>query len=203
MYIIGLTGGIGSGKSSVGHCFAQLGINVIDADIAARKVVEKGSPALSQVVEYFGRQSLLENGTLNRVFLREEIFKNTENRQWLEALLHPLIQIWIKQALENSSSAYTILESPLLLETDQHQLTDRILVVDVPKELQIHRSMQRDGSNKQQIRAIMDTQLSRKERLKWANDIIDNSGPLEGLPSKVETLHETYLKRASKKSHEQ
>ena len=203
MYIIGLTGGIGSGKTTVGNCFSQLGINVINADIAARKVVEKGSPALTQIVEFFGQQSLLENGTLNRAFLREEIFNDTNKREWVEALLHPLIQTWIKQALENSSSAYTILESPLLLETDQHRLADRILVVDIPKELQIQRSGQRDGNNKQQIQAIMDAQLSREERLKQADDIIDNSDPLEGLPSKVETLHQTYLKLASKKSHEQ
>jgi dephospho-CoA kinase len=202
MYIIGLTGGIGSGKTTVGNCFSQLGINVINADIAARKVVEKGSPALTQVVEFFGQQSLLENGTLNRAFLREEIFNDTNKRQWVEALLHPLIQIWIKQALENSSSAYTILESPLLLETDQHRLVDRILVVDIPKELQVQRSGQRDGNDKQQIQAIMNTQLSREERLKQADDIIDNSEPLEGLPSKVETLHQNYLKLASKKSHE-
>ena len=135
---------------------------------------------------FFGPQSLLEDGTLNRAFLREEIFNDTNKRQWIEALLHPSIQIWIKQALENSSSAYTILESPLLLETDQHRLADRILVVDIPKELQIQRSGQRDGNNKQQIQAIMDTQLSREERLKQADDIIDNSEPLEGLPSKVE-----------------
>ena len=203
MYIVGLTGGIGSGKSTVGGCFSLLGINIVNADIAARKVVEKGSPALSQIIEYFGSPSLLEGGTLNRAFLREEIFKDTEKRQWLEALLHPLIQIWIKQALSNSSSAYTILESPLLLETNQHQLTDRILVVDVPKELQVLRSMQRDGNNEQQIQAIMDTQFSREERLKWANDIIDNTEPLENLSSKVETHHQTYLKLASNKAHEQ
>lgn len=202
MYIIGLTGGIGSGKTTVGNCFLQLGINVINADIAARKIVTKGSPALTQIAEFFGQQSLLEDGTLNRAFLREEIFNDSNKRQWIEALLHPLIQIWIKQALKNASSAYTILESPLLLETDQHRLADRILVVDVPKELQIQRSGQRDSNNKQQIQAIMDTQLSREERLKQADDIIDNSEPLEGLPSKVEALHQTYLKLASKKSHE-
>jgi dephospho-CoA kinase len=202
MYIIGLTGGIGSGKTTVGNCFSQLGINVINADIAARKVVEKGSPALTQIVEFFGQQSLLEDGTLNRAFLREEIFNDTNKRQWIEALLHPLIQIWIKQALKNSSSAYTILESPLLLETDQHRLADRILVVDIPKELQIQRSAQRDGNDKQQIQAIMDTQLAREQRLKQADDIIDNSKPLDGLPSKVEALHQTYLKLARKKSHE-
>ena len=202
MYIIGLTGGLGSGKTTVGNCFSQLGINVINADIAARKVVEKGSPALTQIVEFFGQQSLLEDGTLNRAFLREEIFNDTNKRQWIETLLHPLIQIWIKQALKNSSSAYTILESPLLLETDQHRLADRILVVDIPKELQIQRSAQRDGNDKQQIQAIMDTQLAREQRLKQADDIIDNSKPLDGLPSKVEALHQTYLKLARKKSHE-
>lgn len=202
MYIIGLTGGIGSGKSTVAKCFSQLGINIVNADEAARHVVEKGSSALSKIATQFGLKSLLEDGTLNRAFLREEIFNQPDKRQWLEELLHPLIKTWIQEALENSSSSYTILESPLLLETNQHKLTDRILVVDVPVELQVSRAMQRDGNNKQQIEAIMDTQVSREERIKRADDIIDNSGSSENLTEKVQALHQTYLQLANKKSHE-
>lgn len=202
MYIIGLTGGIGSGKSTVANCFSQLGIDIVNADEAARNVVEKGSSSLSKIATHFGPKSLLEDGSLNRAFLREEIFNQPDKRQWLEELLHPLIKIWIQEALANSSSSYTILESPLLLETNQHKLTDRILVVDVPEELQVSRAMQRDSNNKQQIEAIMDNQISREERIKRADDIIDNSGPSESLPEKVQALHQTYLQLANRNNHE-
>jgi len=202
MYIIGLTGGIGSGKSTVANCFSQLGIDIVNADEAARHVVEKGSPALSKIATHFGSKARLEDGTLNRAFLRKEIFEHPDKRQWLEELLHPLIKTWIQEALENSSSSYTILESPLLLETNQHTLADRILVVDVPEEIQISRAMQRDGNNKQQIEAIIDTQISREERIKRADDIIDNSGSSESLPEKVQALHQTYLQLASRNNHE-
>jgi len=202
MYIIGLTGGIGSGKSTAANCFSQLGIDIVNADEAARHVVEKGSPALSKIATHFGSKARLEDGTLNRAFLRKEIFEHPDKRQWLEELLHPLIKTWIQEALENSSSSYTILESPLLLETNQHTLADRILVVDVPEEIQISRAMQRDGNNKQQIEAIIDTQISREERIKRADDIIDNSGSSESLPEKVQALHQTYLQLASRNNHE-
>lgn len=202
MYIIGLTGGIGSGKSTVANCFSQLGIDIVNADEAARHVVEKGSPALSKIATHFGSKARLEDGTLNRAFLRKEIFEHPDKRQWLEELLHPLIKTWIQEALENSSSSYTILESPLLLETNQHTLADRILVVDVSEEIQISRAMQRDGNNKQQIEAIIDTQISREERIKRADDIIDNSGSSESLPEKVQALHQTYLQLASRNNHE-
>lgn len=202
MYIIGLTGGIGSGKSTVANCFSQRGIDIVNADEAARHVVEKGSPTLSKIATHFGPKSLLEDGTLNRAFLRKEIFNQPDKRQWLEELLHPLINTWIKEALENSSSPYTILESPLLLETNQHTLADRILVVDVPVDIQISRAMQRDGNNKQQIEAIIDTQISREGRIKRADDIIDNSGSSESLPEKVQALHQTYLQLASRNNHE-
>lgn len=203
MYIVGLTGGIGSGKSAAANCFSELGINIVNADEAARHVVEKGSITLSKISDHFGQQSLLEDGTLNRPFLREEVFKHPNKRQWLEDLLHPLIRTWIQQALANSSSPYTILESPLLLETEQHTLVNRILVVDVPKELQISRAMQRDGNNKQQIEAIINTQISREDRLKQTDDIIDNSGASKHLSEKVQILHQTYLQLASKHNYEQ
>ena len=202
MYIVGLTGGIGSGKSTVADHFSRLGIDIVNADLAARHIVEKGSHALSEIVNYFGQQALLKDGTLNRALLREIVFKHPDKRQWLEELLHPLIRAWIQEAIENSSSAYTILESPLLLETDQHSLVNRILVIDVPVELQINRSMERDGNNKQQIEAIINTQIPRADRLKQADDIIDNSGSSEDLTEKVQKLHDTYLQLASRTSHE-
>ncbi|MDX2463367.1 MAG: dephospho-CoA kinase [Porticoccus sp.] len=199
MYVVGLTGGIGSGKSTAGEHFKNLGIDVIDADIAAREVVKKGAPALSKIADYFGKKSLLEDDTLNRAYLRSTIFEDQEKRQWLETLLHPLIREWIQQALNNASSPYAILESPLLLETSQHQLTDRILVVDIPETLQISRASLRDNNNKHQIQAIIDTQLSRTDRLSRANDILDNSGPPQGLPDKIAKLHQAYLILATEK----
>lgn len=201
MYVVGLTGGIGSGKSTAGEHFKHLGVNVIDADMAAREVVKKGAPALSKIADYFGKESLLEDGTLNRAYLRSKIFEDQEKRQWLETLLHPLIREWIQQALNSTASPYAILESPLLLETSQHQLADRILVVDIPEDLQISRASMRDNNNKHQIQAIVDTQLSRTDRLSRANDILDNSGPPRELPDKIEKLHQAYLILAAEKNH--
>jgi dephospho-CoA kinase len=208
MYVVGLTGGIGSGKSTVSGLFKKLGTEIIDADLAARKVVEKGSSALPQITDYFGKDSLLEDGTLNRAYLRSQIFKHQEKRQWLESLLHPLIRMWIEQSLSKALSPYVIFESPLLLETSQHQLTDRILVVDIPENLQLLRATQRDGNNTEQIQAIIDTQISRKERLKWADDIIDNSETANidndcnhssKLAAQVKELHQSYLTLAANK----
>jgi dephospho-CoA kinase len=201
MYVVGLTGGIGSGKSSVGKQFKSLGIDVVDADRAAREVVKKGTPTLAKIANYFGKESLLKDGSLNRAYLRLTIFESQQKRQWLEALLHPLIRTWIQQALNSASSPYVILESPLLLETSQHQLTNRILVVDIPEDLQVSRATTRDNTNEHQIRAIIDTQLSREDRLYRANDILDNSGLPCELPDKVEKLHQTYLVLATEKNH--
>lgn len=197
MYVIGLTGGIGSGKSTVGEHFKQRGIDVIDADIAARRVVEKGTPALTNIANHFGIESLNGDGTLNRAYLRSRVFDNSEERQWLESLLHPLIYQWVKRALCRASSPYIILETPLLLETDQHNLTNRILVVDLPEELQIARAVDRDNNNIEQIRSIMNVQISRKARLSKADDILDNSGPLSCLSIAVSDLHHKYLKLAA------
>ena len=208
MYVVGLTGGIGSGKSTVSGLFKKLGTDIIDADLAARKVVEKGSSTLSQITDYFGKDGLLEDGTLNRAYIRSQIFEYQEKRQWLESLLHPLIRTWIEQSLSKALSPYVIFESPLLLETSQHQLTDRILVVDIPENLQILRATQRDGNSTEQIQAIIDTQISRKERLKWADDIIDNSetasiengcNHFSNLATQVKELHQSYLTLAANK----
>ncbi len=199
MFVIGLTGGIGSGKSAAAEYFKRLGIDIIDADIAARKVVEKGSPALTKIVEHFGVETLNSDNTLNRAFLRTQVFNNPQERLWLETLLHPLIRVWMQQALSNTTGPYTILETPLLLETDQHLLVDRVLVIDAPEELQMTRASNRDNNIEEQIRAIMKTQLPREERLDKADDILDNSGSLDHIERQVTELHHKYLTLAAQK----
>jgi dephospho-CoA kinase len=197
MFVLGLTGGIGSGKSVVAACFKKYGIKVVDADIAARKVVEPGMPALQTIAEHFGEQVLQADGTLDRAVLRSIVFNNEQQRQWLEQLLHPAIGEWIATELTSATSAYAILESPLLLETEQRKSTHRTLVVDVSKELQIERATARDDNSREQIEAIIAAQLPREERLARADDIIDNSGSLANLESAVKTLHQQYLKIAA------
>jgi len=192
-WILGLTGGIGSGKSAAARHFADLGIHVVDADQAARWVVEPGRPALAEIAKHFGQDILLPDGRLDRAALRARIFENTEARRWLEQLLHPLIRQEILASLEQASSPYAILESPLLVETDQHQLTQRILVVDAPESLQLERAMQRDGADQAQIEAIIKAQASREERLRHADDVLTNDRDLSWLHGEVERLHHFYL----------
>lgn len=191
--IVGLTGGIGSGKSEVSARFSKRGIVIVDADVVAREVVEPGSVALMQISTHFGDEILDAGGSLNRSKLRETIFANPAEKQWLESLLHPIINVSIRHQLANSTSAYSILASPLLLETQQFQLVNRILVVDASEELQIERASLRDKNNETQIKAIMQTQLSRQERCSRADDIIQNHGDLHELEEQVEALHKFYL----------
>lgn len=200
--IIGLTGGIGSGKSEVCRRFIARGIPVIDADIIAREVVEAGQPALEQIRIHFGDSILLttedkQPPALNRAKLREIIFSNPNEKTWLEQLLHPLINQQIRVQLEQTASPYSILASPLLLETQQYLLVNRVLVVDATEQLQIERASQRDTKNEAQIRAIMQTQLSRQERCARANDIIQNHGDLSELDEQVGKLHLLYMELAN------
>ena len=197
MYVVGLTGGIGSGKSAAADCFRALGINVVDADWAARVVVQPGKPALEQIAAHFGSEVLLENGELNRAHLRSLVFDNAAERKWLEALLHPLIRTEIIEALEASSSPYAILESPLLIESGQYKLVQRICVVDLPEAMQIERASARDANDPEQIRKIMAAQLPRQGRLARADDLLDNSGDLNSLQTQVESLHQHYLQLAT------
>jgi len=192
-WILGLTGGIGSGKSAAARHFSDLGVHVVDADQAARWVVEPGRPALTEIVGHFGREVLLTNGNLDRAALRRRVFQSAEERRWLERLLHPLIRREILASLEQASSPYAILESPLLVETDQHTMTQRILVVDVPESLQLERAMQRDGADRKQIEAILKAQASREERLRHADDVLVNDRDLPWLHGEVERLHRFYL----------
>ncbi|WP_252176425.1 dephospho-CoA kinase [Endozoicomonas sp. 4G] len=195
--VIGVTGGIGSGKTAVTDYFSSLGITVVDADQAARIVVEPGRPALQKIAQRHGQDILTDEGTLNRSKLRDIIFNDDNERVWLEQLLHPLIRNQIIQELAESESPYTLMVSPLLVETDQHLLTHRILVVDVPEEIQLARTISRDGMSRAQARTIMAKQASRQQRLERADDIVDNSGSLEQLFQQLDKIHQTYLDLAS------
>lgn len=194
--IVGLTGGIGSGKSEASKRFAKRGVMVVDADIVAREVVEPGSAPLAQIAAHFGLDILDAAGNLNRSKLREIIFSDPTEKQWLESLLHPIINANIRHQLQNSTSAYSVLTSPILLETQQFQLVDRILVIDTSEQHQLERAGQRDKNNESQIKAIMQTQLSRQERCARATDIIQNHGSIDELDEQVEKLHQLYLELA-------
>ncbi|TXI29592.1 MAG: dephospho-CoA kinase [Aquipseudomonas alcaligenes] len=192
-WILGLTGGIGSGKSAVAQHFIDLGIHLVDADHAARWVVEPGRPALAKIAERFGSQVLQADGSLDRTALRQLVFQDEAQRRWLEGLLHPLIFQEIAQYLARAESPYAILVSPLLVESGQHRITQRVLVVDAPEQLQLQRSMARDNSSEEQIRAILKAQTSREERLRHAHDVLTNDKDLTWLKGEVERLHQFYL----------
>ena len=192
-WILGLTGGIGSGKSAAAAHFAQLGVDLVNADQAARWVVEPGRPALARIAEHFGAEILQADGGLDRAALRARIFQDAGERRWLEQLLHPLIRREIIAALARATSPYAILESPLLIESGQSQLCQRVLVIDVPEAVQISRTVSRDGNDEAQVRAIMAAQASREERLKRADDVIVNDRDLAWLRQEVERLHHFYL----------
>lgn len=196
--IVGITGGIGSGKTAVTDRFAQHGIVVVDADLAARKVVEPGSPALAAIAKHFGQNILTPEGELDRAALRKIVFAEPAERQWLEGLTHPLIGQEIEDQLENAGSPYAILASPLLLEGQQKLLVDLVVVVDVPEEVQLERTMARDSNDAEQVKRIMAAQLSRQERLARADIVIDNSRGLEDLDLVVEELHREFLERAER-----
>lgn len=197
MWVLGLTGGIGSGKTAATRCFAQLGVPVTDADQLARVVVEPGRPALGQIVAHFGDAALAQDGTLNRAWLREQVFACPAQRQWLEGLLHPLIGEEINSHLQAVDSAYAILASPLLLETDQRRRVQRILVIDVDEATQVARTVARDDSSAQQVKEIMAAQMPRQQRLAAADDVITNTGSLQQLQQQVEELHQQYLHLAA------
>lgn len=192
-WILGLTGGIGSGKTAVAEQFANLGVYTVDADQAARWVVEPGRPALLQIAQHFGDGVLLPTGELNRAALRERIFADPAERQWLERLLHPLIRSEIADHLARADSPYAIMVSPLLIESGQYRTVDRVLVVDVPEVLQIARTVARDQASEEQVRAILKVQAAREERLRHADDVLVNDRDLSWLRSEVERLHYFYL----------
>ena len=192
-WILGLTGGIGSGKSAAAQHFSDLGVDLVDADHAARWVVEPGRPALASIVERFGPGVLQADGQLDRAALRQLIFADPAQRKWLEQLLHPLIGQEIFSYLAKAQSPYAIYVSPLLIESGQYHKTQRVLVIDVPQSLQIQRTLQRDGISEQQVQAILKAQSSREERLSHADDVLVNDQDLARLHAEVERLHHFYL----------
>lgn len=196
-FVVGLTGGIGSGKSAVSERFERLGITVVDADLASRAVVEPGRPALKAIEEHFGAGVIASDGTLNRAALRKLVFEDAEERRWLEQLTHPHINRYIAEALADATSPYVILAHPLLVETGQTRVCQRVLVVDVPEALQLERTMARDSNPESQVRAIMAAQASREQRLAAADDVIVNDRDLSHLDREVERLHTLYLDLAA------
>lgn len=189
MFVVGLTGGIGCGKSAVSDRLAEKSVPIIDADVVAREVVAPGEPALDAIGKRFGEEVLLEDGCLNRPKLREIVFSDEKQRVWLEQLLHPIIRDRILQKLEELDSLYAVLASPLLLETDQHMLVNHVVVVDAPETLQIERTAARDNTSEDQVRAIIAAQMPREERLKGADTVFDNSGDQSQLDANVAILH--------------
>ena len=193
MLVIGLTGGIGCGKSAVTYLFGQLGVPVIDADKVAREVVEPGQPALGLIEQRFGSHLLAADGSLDRRQLREIVFGDPQAREDLESILHPRIRQTMRRRLEALSAPYAILSIPLLQETGQTDTVDRVLVVDCTEEVQVERVCRRDRIGSENVRAILAAQSSRAEKLNIADDVIENSGPREALVPQVEALHRSYL----------
>ena len=196
-FVLGLTGGIGSGKSAASQWFEAQGITVVDADVVAREVVEIGQPALTQIQQAFGDWVLLADDSLNRRALREYIFQSPEARKTLENITHPAIRTSIIQQLDAAQSSYAILVSPLLFETNQHELTQHTLLIDATIELQIERASQRDGQNIEQIRNIIAAQMSREQKQTMADDIVLNDGHLDHLYAHLRLLHQKYLNMAA------
>lgn len=194
--IIGLTGGIGSGKTAASNLFAEKGIEVIDADVIARAALKPGSPLLEDVYEHFGSQLQLPDGSLDRAALRKQIFNDPQEKIWLEELVHPWVREEVVKQLKTAKGDYLILSSPLLIESHQDQLVDRILVIDLPEKLQIERTCLRDNNQEELVTKIMANQLERQERLAKADDVIDNSKGLNELKKQVNYWHDFYQQLA-------
>jgi len=192
--VVGVTGGIGSGKTTVTNLFAQRGIAIVDADQVARDIVAPGTPVLAKLIEHFGDAVIHDSGTLNRAWLRHTIFTDADAKQWVNALMHPAIRIALLEQLQAAESPYAILSAPLLIENKLTQYCQRVLVVDVSEANQQGRTQSRDQVNAQQVQQIMAAQCSRAERLAVANDVIDNNGEISELEPQVQRLHQQYVK---------
>ena len=198
MIVVGLTGGIGSGKSAVTKIFEGLGVKVVDADVASRQPVMKGQPALKKIAEKFGANILTSDGELDRRKLREIIFNENSAKDWLENLLHPLIHRILIDDLSSASSSYAILVSPLLFETNQKDLCSKTIVIDTSEDRQIDRTSKRDNVEASQVKSIIDSQLDRKSRNELADIIILNDGSLQELEEKVKKIHKGLEKEINK-----
>jgi dephospho-CoA kinase len=193
MLKIGLTGGIGSGKTTASNLFLELGIPVIDADKISHSLVKKDQPALSEIEKTFGSAIINPDGSLDRDRLRDIVFSNSDKKKLLESILHPLVYKEIRRQIETLDSPYVILSIPLLLETGMQHLVDRVLVIDCPVETQIKRVKQRNRITEEKIRSIINAQIPRTQRITAANDIIDNSGSASKLAEQIKKLHNLYL----------
>ena len=191
--IVGLTGGIGSGKSASAYVFKNEGINVIDADNLAKEVVAKDTPGFIKVVEYFGSEIIAEDGSLDRAKLRKEIFGNNKKRIALESITHPLVREKMLEKILASKSPYSIIEVPLIFETKSMSSYDRILVIDCDSKLQLERASLRDSNSGDAIQNIINSQCSREERLSIANDVISNNDSLKNLQMRSLAMHHFYL----------
>lgn len=200
-YIVGLTGGIGSGKTTIANLFSELGVSIVDADVVAREVVAKGSPLLNQIATYFGQDILSDDGSLNRTLLRQRAFDDPIHTQWLNGLLHPAIREKMFSLLKTQSSDYVLWVVPLLIENQLKQYCNRVLVIDVNEAVQLQRAVNRDRG-KEQIQKIMAAQVSREQRLSYADDIIDNNQPWsiaeKNIRAQVIQLHQFYLEESKK-----
>jgi len=198
MLRIGLTGGIGSGKSTVAGLFEKLGVTVIDADEIAARITEPNTYSFETIVEHFGKAIVAPDGSLNRKALRGIVFNSVKERKWLENLLHPVIREVMKERISQVRSAYCLLVIPLLAESNKIDFLDRICVIDVPEGIRIQRVTQRDHSSETDVEAIIASQCSEEKRLSITDDIIVNDGDMEKLKDQVFTLHQQYLTLAEK-----
>ena len=191
--IVGLTGGIGSGKSAAANFFQNEGITVIDADGLSREVIEEGTPGFASIVEYFGSKIIDSDGSINREHLRKEVFDDDKKKKLLESIIHPLVRELMVKKIAVSKSPYSIVMVPLIFETNSMSNYNRILVIDCDPKIQLERAMLRDNNSKAQIEKIMDSQCSREERISIANDIIPNNDSLENLKIRSIAMHKFYL----------
>ena len=192
-FIVGLTGGIGSGKTAASDWFKAQGIAIVDADVVSREVVEPGTPALAAIGAHFGSEVLQADGRLDRAALRRIVFDKPDERRWLEQLLHPLIAQEIVRQLAAAASPYAMLVSPLLFETGQKAFVKRTLLIDVPEDVQVARTATRDKVEEAQVKAIMAAQMSREDRRAKADDVVVNDGTLAELHARLAPLHARYL----------
>lgn len=201
-YIVALSGGIASGKSTVANYFAKLGVPIVDADVIARQVVQKGTPALQAIIQYFGADITLLNGELDRTKLRQIVFNDESKRLWLNQLLHPIIQAETEKQIHNSNAPYVLWVVPLLIENKLYKLANHVLIIDTPPEIQLARLTARDNITEALAQQMINAQISNQQRLIYADDIIDNTASAETLALQVKLLHNRYLQLAKSNEKE-